>query len=89
MEKDYTEHVKWLLERIKYTIEERKWPASKKNIFQGCYDVWYDEEDRKTQTEHMSNRLEEAKNLGLIIDEPMKGWGSVWKITPLGEEYLR
>lgn len=85
----------WLLYTIKSCVEDCKirkyWGSSKKYIFHGSYDVWENENDGAKYDAIMKDRLNEAKDLGLIINESgEKDWkyNENWTLTDLGLEAL-
>ncbi len=84
-----------LLFKIKLCVEDShrcKWGSSKKHIFQGSYDVWETKDDCQKFDDIMNYRLNEAKDLGLIInDSGEKDWkyNENWKLTDLGEIFYR
>jgi len=81
----------WLLERIEFTDKIRKWPTTRKNIFQGCYDVWFHKDDQMIYRKIMEDRLTSAKDAGLIINSSGKdeiNWTDSWSLTEKGREYL-
>lgn len=85
------EDIFWLLDRI-VEIKNRKWPTSKKYIFQGSYDVWFSEEDIPRYDAIMNHRLNETRDLGLIINETgNKEWqfSENWHLTELGQQQLQ
>jgi len=80
------EDIVQMLNRIKYCVEQcqhRRWGSSKKYIFQGSYDVLMDANDGPKYDQIMNDRLNEAKNLGLIVDDS----NGNWSLTELGENY--
>ena len=83
--------VLWLLEKIQWCID--RWgKSSKKDIFRGSYDVWSSEEDMKRQCQIPFDRLNCAKDLGLIINESGKDeWttNENWNLTDKGKQYLK
>ena len=80
------EDLVWVLQRIKRCNTRNENPT-RSNIFQGAYDVCPTPE----YPQIMRNTLNEAKALGLIINDTGKedwGWNDNWLITDLGETYL-
>jgi len=80
------EDILWLLERVRFCLQYRS-RSSKKEIFQGIYDVWRSVDDDTV----MNYRINEAKDLGLIInDSGYEKWkyNDNWRLTDLGEKYL-
>lgn len=93
------EELCWILNRIK-TVEDRfkksnnpGWWSTHRNIWQGCYDVWFDEQDKIDSIEIPNNRMKEAENLGLIVSQektyPNTTYKTIiWEITESGEKML-
>jgi hypothetical protein len=84
------EDISWLLANIKVLNNDGKRPT-RRDIFRGCYDVWYCEQDMIDATEIPNRRLAEAKEQGLIEDFPNprnENWLPHWKLTEAGEHYL-
>jgi hypothetical protein len=86
----------WLLDRINYCVKETKrrkeisapgWGSSRKFIFLGSYDVWYSESDRLQNIQIITDRLNKAKEAGLITNKLWQ-YGENWYLTDAGREYL-
>jgi len=80
----------WLLHRIVWKTALGR--PNQKNIFQGCYDVFYCEQDEIDAYEIPKRRLQEAEDLGLIerfSDKYTEKFNdSMWALTPKGVEEL-
>lgn len=93
--------VVWLLWKIKGCVEETKhrkerkaptWGSSIKFIFAGSYDVLESQDDGPRYMKIMIDRINEARNLGLIVNESgEKEWkhNENWYLTAAGEEYFQ
>jgi len=84
------EDTKWLLNRIQ-TLEEKNspgWWPTHRNIWMGCYDVWFCEQDRIDAINIPKARMEEAKAAGLIKTRG-KFNIPVWALTDLGKKLLK
>jgi hypothetical protein len=86
--------IAWLLLTVGNCVEDskcRKWGSSQYYIFKGSYDVWENDNDGVRFDGIMKARLNEAKDLGLIINESgNKEWkyNENWTLTELGKEQL-
>ncbi len=82
----------WLLDRIDWTINGRKWRATHRNIWQGCYDVWEIEQDMIDSGNIPRQRMQAAEDDGLITSVTVD-YGKYkqveWKLTERGEELLK
>lgn len=83
--------MKWLLNRIK-ELEAKDsvswWPTTK-TIWAGCYDVWYNEQERLAALDIPKIRMKEAEDLGFIKSEIRKIGKYdkvVWVLTELGQK---
>lgn len=96
-----TEDERWLLLTIK-NLEDKKsetpgnWPIHK-NIWRGCYDVWFSEQDTIDAVEIPAARMKAAYESGLILSEEKtyksqynhKSYDfTVWHLTELGLKLL-
>jgi hypothetical protein len=67
------------------------WGSSKRYIFQGCYDVMETDWDADLCNQTMIGRLNEAKELGLIMNESGEYFWHMsdnWHLTELGSTIL-
>ena len=86
--------IAWLLLTIKYRVEDhirygKPLLTAKHHIFRGAYDVWFSKDDGPKYNQIMNDRLTEARDLGLIINELGDDWKGNWTLTELGEKYLQ
>lgn len=92
--KSNTEDIFWIIDRIQFCVERAKtstWKSSKRYIYQGSYDVWESPNDEQMYNVIKNSRLQESKDLGLIINQSGKGdwhYNEDWKLTDLGETIL-
>lgn len=85
------EGVKFILNRIKM-LKERgpNWFPTHRNIWQGSYDVWFNEQDQIDAVEIPKARMKEAEEGGYIKSEIVRGKYDmiVYSVTELGEKLL-
>lgn len=90
------EDMKWLMWRVLHTEERAQfnirrgkghggWIANRKNIFQGCYDVWDRNFNSQDASKIMDDRLEDALNRGYLTTEIEPKYKQViYKLTEKG-----
>lgn len=94
-----SESVCWLLWKVKRCVAETirrreakapSWGSSRRFIFAGSYDIWETEADGPRYMQIMIDRINEAKKLGLIVNETgNETWrhDENWYLTVAGEEF--
>ena len=82
---DKEQDIYWLLGRLEH-CDNRKWSRTRKNIFQGSYDVWNSKEEMLENQKIMVDRLNDLEEKGAITSE-IQGSQEIWTMTEKGREY--